>query len=243
MDEALKARLIGAAVLVALAVILIPELLSGRKAPERVAAQPAGDRNSRSFTIELGGGPNGTTVAPSAGQASSPSGKTENRAEVPAVSAQSREQATAARGVAERNAAVSPPQPKPERAPPPTASAGPNAGEASTARTAAETSRGETEATRVARDTVPAPRQESSATAGKGGWAVQVGAFGSVAAANKLVSQLQGAGYRAFVSPVTRNGKTLHRVRVGPEADRAAAEKLVAGLRQRGLPTSVVASD
>ena len=34
MEESLKARLIGAAVLVALAVLLIPELLSGRKPVE-----------------------------------------------------------------------------------------------------------------------------------------------------------------------------------------------------------------
>ena len=41
MDESLKARLIGAAVLVALAVLLIPELLSGRKAAELQPADPA----------------------------------------------------------------------------------------------------------------------------------------------------------------------------------------------------------
>ena len=55
MDKALKARLIGAAVLVALAVLLIPELLSGRKsgnAGDEVAAVSPG---TRTFTIELAG--------------------------------------------------------------------------------------------------------------------------------------------------------------------------------------------
>ena len=55
MEDALKARLIGATVLVALAVLLIPELLSGRKPAEPVAAQAGAGRGTRTFTIELGG--------------------------------------------------------------------------------------------------------------------------------------------------------------------------------------------
>jgi cell division septation protein DedD len=72
---------------------------------------------------------------------------------------------------------------------------------------------------------------------------VQVGAFGSPASADKLVRQLQEAGYQVFVSPVSRGGKTLHRVRVGPETERSEAESLVAGLKVRGLPATVVAND
>jgi rare lipoprotein A len=72
---------------------------------------------------------------------------------------------------------------------------------------------------------------------------VQVGAFGSVAAAQRLVRDLEGAGYRAFISPVTRAGKTLHRVRVGPEAGRDDANRLAERLKGRGLPTAVVAND
>ncbi len=57
MDDALKARLIGATVLVALAVLLIPELLSGRKQESPAAApEVATARGTRTFTIELAGG-------------------------------------------------------------------------------------------------------------------------------------------------------------------------------------------
>ena len=61
MEESLKARLIGAAVLVALAVLLIPELLSGRKAVEPVTEEGTGPRGTRTFTIELGQGPGQAT--------------------------------------------------------------------------------------------------------------------------------------------------------------------------------------
>jgi DedD protein len=77
----------------------------------------------------------------------------------------------------------------------------------------------------------------------RGGWAVQVGAFGNAAAAQKLAMELQSAGYRAYLSPVSRSGKTLHRVRVGPEAERARAEGLAGSLKARGLPAAVVAND
>ena len=87
------------------------------------------------------------------------------------------------------------------------------------------------------------PKPPPAPDAAGGGWAVQVGAFGSADTARKLTQELGGAGYRAFVSPVNRGGKTLYRVRVGPVGDRAGAEQLVPRLKARGLPTSVVQND
>ena len=72
---------------------------------------------------------------------------------------------------------------------------------------------------------------------------MQVGAFGSAATARKLVEDLGTAGFRAYESPVSRSGKTLHRVRVGPEPARADADRLAARLKARGLPATVVAND
>ena len=72
---------------------------------------------------------------------------------------------------------------------------------------------------------------------------MQVGAFGSVATANGLVNKLQADGYRAFVAPTQRGGKTLHRVRVGPEAQKAGAERLAGQLKAKGLPATVVQND
>lgn len=209
MDESLKARLIGAAVLVAVAVLLIPELLSGRKTAQPQPADSAEARGTRTFTIELNGGR-------AAGELQPPP-----VAEAPAP---------APVAIAEQPAAEPPatapaePEPVAPREPPAVAKAAPAIPVKPPVKPLVETA--------------PAP-----AAVTRGGWAVQVGAFGSATAAQRLVKDLQGAGYRAYVSPVTRSGKTLHRVRVGPEAGRDDATRLAERLKGRGLPTAVVAND
>jgi DedD protein len=215
MDEVLKARLIGAAVLVAIAVLLIPELLSGRKTVEPVAEE-AGPRGSRTFTIELGGGAGQsvrtpTTVTPASAPEPLPSPPT------PA--------ATVAAPVAEPATTVETDPPPAEVAATPVEREPVPAAAAATAPTAAEPA--------------PAPARAPS----RGGWAVQVGAFGSADTAAKLVRDLSDAGYRAFVSPVARGGKTLHRVRVGPEAEKAGAQQMAGRLKARGLPATVVQNE
>jgi DedD protein len=207
MDESLKARLIGAAVLVAVAVLLIPELLSGRKSAEPQPAGPAEARGTRTFTIELNGGSAAGDLRPppvAEAPAPAPVAVAEQPAAEPRVAAPA-EPALESVAPSEPPAVAKAPAAIPVKPPVQTA---------------------------------PAP-----AAVTRGGWAVQVGAFGSAAAAQRLVKDLQGAGYRAFVSPVTRSGKTLHRVRVGPEAARDDANRLAERLKGRGLPTAVVAND
>lgn len=229
MEESLKARLIGAAVLVALAVLLIPELLSGRKAAEPVAEEGAGQRGTRTFTIELGQG-RGQATTTSAGP-------------------------TSATGPGTSAGATSTPPVKPVEEPVAAPSTEPDAEVA--ASSAAEAPAPEqvpvqaAVESRVAPAPVeaapaavrPEPQASPVAAAPKGGWVVQVGAFGSADTARKLVGDLGGAGYRAFVSPVTKGGKTLHRVRVGPEPGKAGAERLAQRLKARGLPATVVQND
>jgi cell division septation protein DedD len=211
MEDALKARLIGATVLVVLAVLLIPELLSGRKPAEPAAAQAGAGRGTRTFTIELdgaSGSPVATQVARSPAPTTAPAPLSPPGSE-------------AAQVAGEASAPAAAPQPKPAAAAPATA---PEPRPEVVAGPAPE----------------PAPVQVIPA---RGGWAVQVGAFGSAEAANKLVSQLQSADFAAYVAPVSRSGKTLHRVRVGPVTERAGAEALVPALKARGLPATVVAND
>ena len=58
-----------------------------------------------------------------------------------------------------------------------------------------------------------------------GGWAVQLAAFKTAEEANRLRDRARAAGFAAFVEPVGQGDARLWRVRVGPEADRAGAEK------------------
>jgi DedD protein len=66
------------------------------------------------------------------------------------------------------------------------------------------------------------------------GWTVQLGTFASRANAERLVRELKGQGFAAFSSESGSSGRELYRVRVGPAADRAAAEALGAKLRAAG---------
>lgn len=224
MEEQVKARLIGAAVLVVIAVALVPELLSGPKRYAEDGTNAAGKRGTRTYTIDLSGGsgdgkavllptpaaesregtPRLPTVAPPGSSASV-------QEEAPAAAAES--VATVAQGVALEKI-EQPVAPPPAVAKPPATQA-----------------------------SAPAARPESAVAATQGGWAVQVGAFGSVATAQKLVADLKRDGYPAYVAPLTRSGKTLHRVRVGPQPNRVDADKLAVRLKGKGLPASVVAAD
>jgi DedD protein len=66
-----------------------------------------------------------------------------------------------------------------------------------------------------------------------GGWAVQLGAFKSEDDANKLRQRCMAAGFVAFVDRSGSADQPLWRVRVGPEADRANADKLRTSLKQK----------
>ena len=65
-------------------------------------------------------------------------------------------------------------------------------------------------------------------------WAVQLGAFTSRSKADGLVAKLRSRGYSAFVLEYRAGGQLLHRVRVGPEQDRARAVAIAERLRKDG---------
>lgn len=66
-------------------------------------------------------------------------------------------------------------------------------------------------------------------------WAVQLGAFASRDKAERLVADLRRRGYAAFVLEYRANGQVLHRVRVGPELERARAAAIADRLRKDGF--------
>jgi cell division septation protein DedD len=213
MDEQLKARLVGATILVLLAVLLIPELLSGRKQAESGGEPAEGAAAKRTYTIELGGQGSVTRVEsaqtpPAAERDSGQSSAKEPDPEPVAATAAEGEQPAEARVPAQEPAAVAE-QPPAEPAP---------------------------QAASPAVEAAPA-------AAPSGAWAVQVGAFGSEGAARQLAQRLEKQDYDVFVVKTTRSGKTLHRVRVGPVATRGDADRLASSLKSAGLPAAIVAND
>lgn len=70
--------------------------------------------------------------------------------------------------------------------------------------------------------------------------AVQVGAFGDSASAEKLAEKLRRKGFPAFVSPSTGASGARWRVRVGPMSSRDDADRTAARLKtEERLPTWV----
>lgn len=57
-------------------------------------------------------------------------------------------------------------------------------------------------------------------------WVVQVGSFASRENAEGLNNDLRKAGYRSFIEPLKKSGKTTYRVRIGPELKRSDAESI-----------------
>jgi DedD protein len=83
----------------------------------------------------------------------------------------------------------------------------------------------------------PPPR---GAKDGMPSWVIQVASLRTPEAAGELESKLRKAGYSAFVEQAEVRGKLYYRVRVGPEVDRANAERTAERLRnQQKLDTLI----
>ena len=212
MDRRLKERLVGATILVSIAVLFVPELLSGP--PRTVAARPAEIPNQvptstaaavRNYTVDLSN--------PGSASAASSATDVPSAAPMPASPDATRD---AVRSRPPLESALPRPQiqslPAPQRA-----------------------------AEAVAEPT-PVARASRSANSfapigAKGGWAIQLGSFASAANADKLARTLRGKGIRVYVS--AQGGK--HRVRAGPFPDRPAADRAAAKLKSQGQSVSIIA--
>lgn len=227
MDRRLKERLVGAGILVALIVIVVPELLSGPKRPS-VPPLAAGlpTTTTRSVWVDLATSkavpqPDVASAAP---DASSPEPRTTAPQAPPSVSPSTAASAAPADSGAETSSAApepSPPSPvatlKAQISPPATL------------------------------ETPPAPprsagtsRAPEASASPRHAWAVQLGSFASKANADRLVRQLQAAGGSFYVVSGGSGRSLRYRVRMGPLADRSAAERAAGKLKAHGHPATVV---
>ena len=89
-------------------------------------------------------------------------------------------------------------------------------------------------------ESAAARAQQPSPAAAESLWAVQLGSFSNEENAEGLAADLRDQGFPAFLSRVQSGGRTLHRVRVGPQGSRDEAEKVAAALAKAGQQGQVV---
>ena len=215
----MKERLTGAIILVALIVLLVPELLTGpiRSAPRvaGIATRAAGEPPLRSYTINL------AEDAHAHGVATPPSGPEQPAPLAPVAPAASPSNAQA--GTSEAA-----PQSAPDTAPAAPAAQAPPAAPSASA----------TPPIAAASSPTPPPAA-AVAGAAVGAWMVQLGSFASRTNAEHLARQVRAQGFTASVSQGS-SGRRLYRVRVGPVRDRAAANALARKLSASGHSGAIV---
>jgi DedD protein len=174
MEIGLKERLIGAIVLVILAVIIIPWVLKGGSAPDSTVTKsltlpPAtATLGQPAYHMDLNNPALATSVSPPT---------------------------TATSHVVIANSA-----------PPPIVKAAP-----------------------AAQIPAHAAVKATKATA-TGGWVIQAGSYSNEVNARSVQSKLVKQGFHAYISRFHKGSHTYYRVRVGPYADRASAERAVSGV-------------
>lgn len=215
MDTALRNRLTGAVILVLLAVLLLPELLTGAggtatRTPSTAGATPEGGAPLQTLQIDLSGsarGPAGSAPPPPEVMDGQAEGlDVDPAAPPPVVRLPVPEAITTAPPTAAPPAAV-PPAAVPPAAAPPTA----------------------------------APPTAVSVDPTATRFYVQVGTFATRERAVVAQKDLARRGFKVTINETTSGARRLHRVRVGPVADRAAAVALEARLRSLAPDRAIVA--
>jgi DedD protein len=233
VERLAKERLVGAAVLLAAAVILIPEMLSGPKREESSLsrAAPVDEAPTKTYTIDLGQPsqrrPDSsapaqveTTDAPPSETALPPVTAT-----TPAAPESNVQQTQTKRDEAPLPVAKPVTQPSVESAvPSPPVSSAPK-------RESAES------VTPIAKPAAVATERTAPTSRG---WAVQLGSFSKADSAERLAQQVRSKGHNAFVMPVKSANGTLYRVRVGPMQERSAADALQRQLKGDNPNAAVV---
>jgi DedD protein len=77
----------------------------------------------------------------------------------------------------------------------------------------------------------------------RGGWSVQLGAFGERANADQLARRVSTFGYDAYVSEFRSNGATMYRVRVGGFASENQADAAAGSISAHSIPARVISPE
>ena len=198
MERALKERIIGAAVLVIFAVLVVPIFLDGPPGDGEVVSERVllpGQEDQKTQTVVL---------------------DRDREEPVPAAATPAPEKEEP---VVEESVDEEPVREEPRPA---------------------VVQQAESETAPATREPEPEPAATPAATSTTGMWAVQLGSFSNKENAEKLAADLRKQGYAAFLSQLTTEKGLLHRVRIGPQKDRASAEAMAGRLAKVGHKGQVV---
>lgn len=227
----------------AMAVILIPEMLSGpRRAPAPPVAPTAerSEANLKRYTIDLNGDPKGDregTQQPAAIpetsniEAAPPPAEEVSPAELPSEELTPAEDSATTAPVPPEVVTESPPQESSAAAPVATPALAP----------VVKTDPVPPPARSEARPQSAVPVAPVPATGSTRRWAVQLIAYDNRERAQRMAEDLRESNYAAFVMPVQSATGTLYRVRVGPFATRAEADNALRKLKTVTSDPTVVA--
>lgn len=217
MDSALRQRLLGAAVLIALAIIFVPMFLGNSPPKDTSTIQnldipPIPDRKFETRTLP---------VDPGAASAPAASGSSDK-----VVTVDTRAPST-----------FEAPEPKNPAPAPAPASQPPPPTDAHADRAPADA---KPDATKPAAKPAETP---ADATPG-GRFSINLGTYADAGHAEALVAKLRKAGYAAASESIDYQGKPAQRVRAGPYPDRASAEAARLKIKQLApkVPSSVAES-
>ena len=225
MDIALKQRLVGASVLIAFAVVVLPMLFGGR--PD--SASPGATRieieeNPEEIQFETRRFPIGEAPAPENVPPSEPP-----RLELPAPA-----RTVAVEPESPGNEATAETTAANDAVPPPIAGDEALSGAETGPAEAAPEAESPPPPEPAVAETQPASKPTAAPASVTGGrYVVQVASFGSSSNATKLSSRLRDLGYAVLTDTVSSDVGTLNRVRVGPYGSESEAERAVAQLRQQ----------
>jgi DedD protein len=198
MERALKERIIGAAILVVVVILIVPVFLDGPPAENEVVTTSVplpgqSEQDVRTVVLDRDRTDPVPVAASSKDKPPVPKPEAAAKDDKPAVIAVTPVQEPDVTPKA--SPAVEQPKPKEDPAPP-----------------------------------VAAPANTSTT----GMWAVQLGSFSDQNNAERLAADLRKQGFAAFLSKLPTDSGELHRVRIGPQKDRASAEAMAERLRKAG---------
>lgn len=215
MDRQLKERLVGAAVLIAVAAIMVPEIFSGsgsrgdgnHASSSSSAANESGQ--IKTYHIELQQHPDAAGSQESVAAQTSPL-QPDTKADA-AVSAAPRPIDHASVSLSQDSHSSS-------------------------------SSSQRSEATNAAtRSVVQAQQHAPAAPVSATGWSIQLGSFEAESTAREIAAGTRPHGFSGYVVKARVSGRTWYRVRVGAFADRAAAESALGKLKRAYPQASLVA--